>query len=36
VNLLGDIIGTIEKNAENVIGPSKEVVLNVNAEETKY
>jgi hypothetical protein len=36
VNLLGDNIGTIKKNMETLIDASKEVGLEVNAEETKY
>jgi hypothetical protein len=36
VNLLRDIIDTIKKNTEAVIGASKEVGLEVNAEKTKY
>jgi hypothetical protein len=36
VNLLGDNIDTIKKNTETVIGASKEVGLEVNAEKTKY
>jgi hypothetical protein len=36
VNLLGDNIDTIKKNTEAVIGASKEVGLEVNAEKTKY
>jgi hypothetical protein len=36
VNLLGDNIDTIKKNTEALIGYSKEVGLEVNAEKTKY
>jgi hypothetical protein len=36
VNLLGDNIDTIKKNTETLIGVSKEVCLEVNAEKTKY
>jgi hypothetical protein len=36
VNLLGDNIDTIKKNTEKLIGSSKEVRLEVNAEKTKY
>jgi hypothetical protein len=36
VNLLRDNIDTIKKNTETLIGVSKEVGLEVNAEKTKY
>jgi hypothetical protein len=36
VNLLGDNIDTIKKNAETLIDASKEVGLEINAKETKY
>jgi hypothetical protein len=36
VNLLGDNIGTINKNTETLIDASKEVGLEVNVEKTKY
>jgi hypothetical protein len=36
VNLLGDNIDTMRKNTETLIGASKEVGLEVNAEKTKY
>jgi hypothetical protein len=36
VNLLGDNIDTIEKNTEALIDASKEVVLEINVEKTKY
>jgi hypothetical protein len=36
VNLLGDNIDTIKKNTETLIGASKVVGLEVNAEKTKY
>jgi hypothetical protein len=36
VNLLGDNIDTINKNTEPLIGASKGVGLEVNAEKTKY
>jgi hypothetical protein len=36
VNVLGDNIDTMHKSAENLIGASKEVGLEVNAEKTKY
>jgi hypothetical protein len=36
VNLLGDNIDTIKKNAETLIDASKEVGLEVNIKETKY
>jgi hypothetical protein len=36
VNLLGDNIGTIEKNTETLIDPSYEVGLEVNIGRTKY
>jgi hypothetical protein len=34
--MLGDNIYTIKKNTETVIGASKEVGLEVNAEKSKY
>jgi hypothetical protein len=36
VNLLGDNIGTINRNTETLIDASKEVGLQVNLEKTKY
>jgi hypothetical protein len=36
VNLLGDNIGTINKNTETLIDASKEVRLELNVEKTKY
>jgi hypothetical protein len=36
VKLLGDNIDTIKKNTQTLIRASKEVVLEVNAEKTKY
>jgi hypothetical protein len=36
VNVLGDNIGTIKKNAETLIDSSKEVGLEVNTEKSKY
>jgi hypothetical protein len=36
VNLLGDYINTLKKNTETLIYARKEVVLEVNAESTKY
>jgi hypothetical protein len=36
VNPLGDNIDTIKKNAETLVGASKEVGLEVNGEKTKY
>jgi hypothetical protein len=36
MNQLGDNIGTMKKNTEILIGPSKEVGLEVNGEKTKY
>jgi hypothetical protein len=36
VNLLGDNIDTIKKNAETLIDASKEVGLEINVEKTKY
>jgi folylpolyglutamate synthase/dihydropteroate synthase len=36
VNLLGDNINTIKKNIATLIDASKEVVLDVNAEKTRY
>jgi hypothetical protein len=35
VNLLGDNINSVKKNTETLIGDSKEVGLEVNAEKTK-
>jgi hypothetical protein len=36
VNLLGDYINIIKKNAEALLGTSKEIDLEVNSEKTKY
>jgi hypothetical protein len=36
VNLLGDNIDTIKKNAETLIDASKEIGLEINVEKTKY
>jgi hypothetical protein len=36
VNLLGDNIGTINKNTDILIDASKEVGLEINIEKTKY
>jgi hypothetical protein len=36
VNLLGDSIDTIKKNAETLIGANKKVGLEINIEKTKY
>jgi hypothetical protein len=36
VNLLGDDIGTINKNTQTLIDASKEVGLEVKVEKTKY
>jgi retron-type reverse transcriptase len=36
VNLLGDNIDTIDKNTETLIDASKDVVVEVNIEKTKY
>jgi hypothetical protein len=36
VNLLGDNIGITEKNTETLIDASKEVVLEINVQKTKY
>jgi hypothetical protein len=36
VNLLGDNIDTIKKDTQTIIDYSKEVVLEVNTEKTKY
>jgi hypothetical protein len=36
VNLLGDSIDTIKKNAETLIDASKEVGLGINVDKTKY
>jgi hypothetical protein len=36
VNILGDDIDTIEKNAQTLIDVSKEIGLQVNTEKTKY
>jgi hypothetical protein len=36
VNLLGDSVDTIKKNGESLIGTSKMVGVEVNAEKTKY
>jgi hypothetical protein len=36
MNLLGDNLGSMKKNTENLIGASKEVGLEVDTEKTKY
>jgi hypothetical protein len=36
VNLLGDIINTIKENTETILGVSRDVVLEINAEKTIY
>jgi hypothetical protein len=36
VNLLGDNIHTINKNAETIIDASKKVGIEINEEKTKY
>jgi len=36
VNVLGGSIYTIKKNTEALVATSKEIVLEVNAEKTKY
>jgi len=36
INITGGSVHTIKKNSEPVVGASKEVGLEVNADETKY
>jgi hypothetical protein len=36
VNLLGDSINTIKESRESVLGASRDVGLEINAEKTKY
>jgi hypothetical protein len=36
VNLLGDSVNTIKENSETLLGASRDIGLEINAEETKY
>jgi hypothetical protein len=36
VNLLGDSVNTIKENSETLLGASRDVDLETNAEKTKY
>jgi hypothetical protein len=36
ITLLGDNINTIKENTEAILGPSRDVGLEINAEKTKY
>jgi hypothetical protein len=36
VNLLGDSVNTIKENSETLLGASRDIDLEINAEKTKY
>jgi hypothetical protein len=36
INLLDDNVNTIKENTERLLGASRDIVLEINAEKTKY